>query len=219
MVGRTPEIALLVESVTGPGGNGTVVSGPAGVGKSALMRAACTQLEAASVRVQTIRATRAVATIPFGAFVRFVPTMGGMPVHQLEALARLSNELHATAGDGRLVLSVDDAHLLDDSSAALVFSLVEDGAAVLATVRSGEPLGDSIGALYKDLGVRHLDLPPLDREALDALARADLGAALDPEFSSRLWALSGGNPLFANELLRGGRQQGLMEQRDGRWVW
>lgn len=219
IVGRTPESALLLESVTGPGGHGAVVSGPAGVGKSALVHAVCAKLDAASLTVQTIRATRAVATIPFGAFVRFVPTTGSMPVHQLEALARLSHELHATAGDGRLVVSVDDAHLLDDSSAALVFSLVEDGAAVLATVRSGEPLEDSIGALIKDLGVRHIELGPLDREALDQLALADLGGSLDPDFSKRLWALSGGNPLFAKQLLRGARQQGVIEERGGRWVW
>lgn len=169
--------------------------------------------------VHTVRATRAVATIPFGAFVRFVPTTAGMPVHQLEVLARLTNDLLATAGDGRLLVGVDDAHLLDDSSAALVHSLVEGGAAVLATIRSGEPLADAIAALRKDLGVEHVELGPLDREALEELALAELGGRLDPDLGTKLWALSEGHPLFACELLRGGRQQGVIVERGGRWVW
>ena len=181
IVGRERELALLVDSVTGPDGHGAVVSGPTGVGKSALVRAACDRLAAGSMTVHAVRATRAVATIPFGAFVRFVPTATSMPVHQLEALARLTNELQATAGDGRLLVSVDDAHLLDDSSSALIHSLVDGGAAVLATVRSGEPLADAIAALRKDLGVRHVELGPLDRDALDQLAFAELGGPLDPD--------------------------------------
>jgi predicted ATP-dependent serine protease len=70
IVGRADEMALLVDSVIGRGGRGAVVSGPAGVGKSALVRVVCDQL-AESLTVQVVRATRAVATIPFGAFARF----------------------------------------------------------------------------------------------------------------------------------------------------
>jgi DNA-binding CsgD family transcriptional regulator len=219
LAGRSGELSLLLESVTAPGGRGAVVSGAAGVGKSALVRAACARLGVEEWTVHAVRATRAVATIPFGAFVRFIPTSASTPVHHLEMLARLSDELRATAGDGRLLVSVDDAHLLDDSSAALIVSLVEGGAALLATVRSGEPLADSIGALRKDLGVRHLELGPLDREALDQVALADLGGTVDADLGTKLWQLSGGNPLFANELLRGGRQQGVIVEDDGRWVW
>jgi DNA-binding NarL/FixJ family response regulator len=224
MVGRERELALLVESVTGPDGHGAVVSGPAGVGKSALVRAACDRLAAGPLTVHVVRATRAVATIPFGAFVRFVPTTGSLPVHQLEALARLTDELLRGCREGtRLLVGVDDAHLLDDGSAALVHSLVEAGAAVLATIRSGEPLADAVVALRKDLGVRPVELGPLDREALDELALAELGGEpeieLDPDLGGRLWTLSGGHPLFACELLRGGRQQGVIVERDGRWVW
>jgi DNA-binding NarL/FixJ family response regulator len=219
LVGRDRELARLVESVTGPEGRGAVVSGPAGVGKSALVRTACDRLATGGLTVHTVRATRAVATIPFGAFVRFVPPASGLPVHPLEALARLTSELLATAGDGRLLVGVDDAHLLDDGSAALIQSLVEAGAAVLATVRSGEPLADAITALRKDLGVRHVELDPLDREALDQLAEAELGGPFAPDLGARLWSLSGGHPLFACELLRSGRQQDVIVERGGRWVW
>ena len=219
LAGRARELSLLLERVTGPGGHGAVVSGPAGVGKSALVRAACARLGEEEWTVHAVRATRAVATIPFGAFVRFIPTGATAPVHHLEVLARLSDELRATAGDGRLLVSVDDAHLLDDSSAALILSLVEGGAAILATVRSGEPLADSIGALRKDLGVGHVELGPLDRAALDELALAHLGGAVDAGLGTKLWDLSGGNPLFAQELLRGGRQQGVIVEDGGRWVW
>jgi hypothetical protein len=175
LVGRERELSDLVDHVVGPGGNGAIVSGPAGVGKSALVGIARDRLAAESLAVHHIRATRALATIPFGAFVRYVPATATMPVHQVEALARLAHELRGAAGEHRLLVAVDDAHLLDDSSSALIHSLVEGGAAVLATVRSGEPLAEPIAALRKDLGVAHLELGPLDRGALEQLALAELG--------------------------------------------
>ena len=55
------------------------------------------------------------------------------------------------AGGRRLVLCVDDGHLLDDASAALVHQLVAAGEAfAVVTLRSGEPVPDAVRALWKD---------------------------------------------------------------------
>ena len=53
--------------------------------------------------------------------------------------------------DGRLLLGIDDVHLLDDASAALVPLLVRGGtASVVATMRSGEPRRTRSSRRWKD---------------------------------------------------------------------
>ena len=67
----------------------------------------------------------------------------------------------------RLLLGVDDAHLLDDASAALVHLLVTSGAAsAIVTVRSGEQAPDSVVSLWKD--------GPAPLVVLQALSRAEV---------------------------------------------
>jgi hypothetical protein len=65
-----------------------------------------------------------------------------------------------------IVLVVDDAHLLDRVSAALVQHLATTaGVLVIATVRSGEPCPDAIVSLWKDCGARRLGLRRLEDTA------------------------------------------------------
>ena len=62
---------------------------------------------------------------------------------RLQLLTSLSAAL--IGDDPRTVVVVDDAHLLDDGSAALVLHLATSTmAAVIATVRSGEPCPDAV---------------------------------------------------------------------------
>ena len=76
----------------------------------------------------------------------------------------------APGGDGQGLLVVDDAHLLDDASAALVHQLVMARAlSLVVTVRSGEPAPDAVVALWKDGWLECLDVQPLDRVALEEL--------------------------------------------------
>jgi hypothetical protein len=61
-----------------------------------------------------------------------------------------------------LVPGIDEPHLLDDHSAALVQLLAEiDRCSIVATVRSGETVPDSITALWKDELAELLELQPL----------------------------------------------------------
>lgn len=75
---------------------------------------------------------------------------------------------------------VDDAHLLEPASAALVHHLVATRSVdVVLTVRSGEPAPDAIVAFWKDAGLPRLALGPLDREAVARIAGHMLGGAVD----------------------------------------
>ena len=88
----------------------------------------------------------------------------------LELLRRSTEALQARAGSRPVVLEVDDAHLLDPGSAALVLHLVNSaGVFVLATVRSDARAPDAIDSLWKDAGARRIELGPLDDDAIGTL--------------------------------------------------
>jgi hypothetical protein len=63
-------------------------------------------------------------------------------------------------GDGRLLI-VDDAHLLDKLSAALIYQLAVSGTAKLVvTVAPNGPLGDEVSALWRDDLLARIDVQP-----------------------------------------------------------
>jgi DNA-binding CsgD family transcriptional regulator len=133
-------------------------------------------------------------------------------------LARRAVLQASTQGGGLLV--VDDAHLLDDVSAALVHQLaMADAVDVLVTVRSGEPAPDAVVALWKDGWLECLDLQPLDRVALGTLAGGLLAGSLDPPALARVWELTRGNALLCRELVRAAVAAGVLVRERDVWRW
>jgi type II secretory pathway predicted ATPase ExeA len=115
------------------------LAGTPGVGKTRLAREALAAAEAKGCSTGWAAASRAVAAIPFGAIVHLLPAESDNSTH-LQVLQRTGEWLTSQARGRRVVLGVDDAHLLDDASAALVHHLAVTGVAfVVATLRTGEP--------------------------------------------------------------------------------
>ncbi|MEO3858672.1 LuxR C-terminal-related transcriptional regulator [Acrocarpospora sp. B8E8] len=180
-----------------------VIAGAAGVGKSRLASEVATAFEA----TVHVRGTRAARALPLGAFAPLLPE--GEPGF---------NPLRWAAGAilsrAPSLLVVDDAHLLDASSAALTHQLA-DAVRVLATVRAGEECPDSVTALWEDdLGSR-LDLAPLtDAETAVVLASV-LGDQVDPPAAARLHTLSQGNVLLLRELVTAALEGQVLVRPDG----
>ncbi|GAA1285970.1 LuxR family transcriptional regulator [Planotetraspora silvatica] len=206
--GRMAQLAAMGAAIRG--GRGVVVAGPAGVGKSRLAARAVS--EAAGFSVAAVRATEAAAELPFGAFAHLLPAP---PSDRVNPLQWAAGELSATG-----LLLVDDAHLLDGASAALVHHLVRyGGVRVVATVRTGEATADAVIALWKDGLVPRLELAPLSvEEAGDALGGA-LGGPVEERTVRRLWEVSQGNPLFLRELVLAGQATGSLGVGGGSWRW
>jgi hypothetical protein len=131
---------------------GAVLIGPAGVGKTTMARTAAERLGAQFDRVDWVAATT--PAIPFAAFDHLiaVPESG-----KTAAVLRAARE---SLGDGRLLV-VDDAHLLDRLSAALVYQLAVSGAVTLiVTATADGPVPDEISALWRDHLLARIDVQP-----------------------------------------------------------
>jgi AAA domain-containing protein len=137
---------------------GTVIIGPAGVGKTTLARGAVARLGAQFDRVDWVIATAPTATIPFAAFSHLIQ------VPDTGKTAEVLRNARESLGDGRLLV-VDDAHLLDKLSAALVHQLAVSGATkLIVTVAPNRPVAEEISALWEDDLLERIELQPAGHE-------------------------------------------------------
>ena len=203
-------MAELQRQLTARRSRGVAVFGEAGVGKTRLVGEAVTAWREAGGAVEWVRATEAARTIPLGSLSHLLAPAGGPAddheVHERAdllhlALARLRER--APGGDGPgLLLAVDDAHLLDNLSVALLhLAVTQSPTRVLIGVRTHEPLPFGLNALWKDELVTRIDVAPLGRDATEELVLAILGDAVPASLLERIWRLSRGNPLFVRELV------------------
>jgi len=220
LVGRRAELEALAAVLGDTRAGGIVLVGVPGVGKTRLAREALARAEAAGRDVEWVAATRAAASIPFGAVSHLLPAAERLGDDRLDILRRAAALLAERGRERLLVLGVDDAHLLDDASAALVHQLaLRDLVVVLATVRTGEPAPDSVTALWKDGLARRLDLPALAAEATAELLGRALGGPVDGVTRQEAQRVTEGNPLYLHELVQGGLETGALRRVDGVWRW
>ncbi len=203
------------------GKGGLVLAGPLGVGKTRLALECLKLAEAAGVSTARVTATRSASRLPFGALAPLLPAVqseAGAVDDKADLLRRSAASLVERASGRRLVLFVDDAHLLDDASATLVHQLVATGACtVVATLRSGETAPDAIVALWKDGPAERVELEGLESPAIEELLTSALGGPVDPATAARLADRCQGNVLFLRELVLGAVHTGVLRDEDGIW--
>jgi len=220
LVGRREELALFDQALVSPGTFGVVLAGAAGVGKTRLAREALGAAEATGWVARWAVATRSAASIPFGAFAHLLPAAAVSGESRFEMLRGAAAGVMQEAGGCRLAVGVDDAHLLDDASAALVHQLAATGGAfVVVTVRTGAPPPDPVVALWKDGLAERVEVQALGRTEVDELVTTRLGAQVDGTTLRDLWQLTGGNPMFLRELILGGLDTGALRRVAGVWRW
>jgi DNA-binding CsgD family transcriptional regulator len=217
LTGRVEEVGVISDLVAGDEYRGIVLAGGAGVGKSRLARETVASAADAGWSVRHVAATASGRSIPLGAFAQWTDDVEGSP---LVLARRVIGALIAGAEGPRLLVFVDDAHLLDELSALVVHQLaLQQTAVVIATIRSGQPAPDAVTALWKDGLVQRLEVQPLSRaESVELLTYA-LGLPPDQDCADRMWRLTAGNALFLHHLVEYEQQAGRLVHERGRCRW
>ncbi|MGW5473171.1 LuxR family transcriptional regulator AbsR2 [Streptomyces chartreusis] len=202
--GREDELEL-VRGALAAGRHGIVITGPAGSGKTRLVTEAARGADCA--RVAGTPETR---RIRFAAFAHLVPETASLH----GACRHLS---------GVRLLLVDDAHLLDDASAALVHQLAVHGRTRLLVVTTdGAPAPGAIARLWTGELLPRLTLGPLPREdTARLLATEAAGAGLAPLTVNRLHRLCRGDLRLMRDLTGAIRERGLLTRVEDteEWAW
>lgn len=182
------------------GVRGVALLGAEGVGKTTLAAQAVERLGAG--RPLRVTGTAAQSAVPFGAFGALIDFRDiGRP----DALIRSATEaLLSQAGSAPII--VDNARLLDQLSASLVYRLASEGTGpLIVTVRTVLRIPQVVAALWND-GL----LARFDVSGLDAAETAALAAAAGSAEAADLYRRSAGNPLHARLLLTtGGAEETL----------
>jgi ATP/maltotriose-dependent transcriptional regulator MalT len=220
LICRREELTAVERSLTSPGSRTVVLAGAPGVGKTRLAMEARALCQARGYVVRWAAATQAASSLPFGAIAHLLPRLGDAAPDRAELLQRAADGLVAEAGDRRLLVVIDDAHLLDDSSAALVHQLATaTPVTVLVTMRSETQAPDPIVALWKDAVAERFEIQALSRDEVATLVAAVLGGQVDGSTVHSLWRLAQGNPLYLRELVLGGLDSGSLACVAGVWRW
>ena len=234
LVGREKELASLVGLLSGPLPAAAVISGDAGIGKTALWRAALAEARTRGHRALVCRSSESEARYSYsglGDVMRVVlpDVLPELPVPQRRAL---ETALGLSEADGRVeqrlvafaflaavrkaaeaspvLLAVDDLQWLDRASSAVLRyalpRLDDEPVAAVMTVRGAAPAW-----LSRNDELLELELQPLSVGALHEVLRTRLDAALARPVLLRIWETSGGNPFYALELARALRRRGRVE--------
>ena len=217
LVGRDGELGQIAAARAEPGCPGVVISGATGVGRSRLAREILALAEQAGDLTYWAQGTLSSATIPLGAFAAVIPDEVRSD-DPLELIRASTERVRARASGRDVCLGVDDAHLLDPASAALVLHLATAaGVFVVATIRADERAPDAIDSLWKDAGARRMELAPLSDADIEALVRAALDGPVEQSVVRRVVDSSTGNALYARELIVGALEEGRLTFDRGLW--
>jgi tetratricopeptide (TPR) repeat protein len=218
LTGRADELSLIADVLSGGDDYaGAVIAGRPGVGKTRLAREAASSAAQHGRAVRWIVGTAAAQSIPLGAFAQWTEGLEANPLHLVRGVIAA---VTSAPDDARVLVAVDDAHLLDDLSAFVLHQLVLRGAAtVIATIRTGEPVSDAVTTLWKDAHLHRLDLQPLSRPHSDALLEAALGEPVSAASAERMWQSTRGNVLFLHQLVSQELAAGRLIRSGGSWQW
>jgi DNA-binding NarL/FixJ family response regulator len=218
LTGRSEELRLisgLTHRRDGPAG--VVLAGAAGVGKTRLAREALVAAGRRGMLIRWVAATASARALPLGAFAATLGVVGPDPARLMR---QACDALLAGAGPAGVIVGVDDAHLLDELSAALVHQLVlRRVATVVLTLRTGEVAPDAVTALWKDGHLSRLEIQPLSQQETATLVEARLGGSVDSAAARRLWAITGGNVLYLRQLVEGELESSRLREVAGVWRW
>jgi DNA-binding CsgD family transcriptional regulator len=222
LTGRDSELGIIRRALgAGAKHAGVVLAGAAGVGKTWLAHEVLKRAQASGQRTQWIVGTDSAQALPLGAFIgAMTEALNEAQSDPLTDVRRAINSFVAQQRQRRVLIGVDDAHLLDGLSALVVHQLAQcGGVRLVVTVRTGSDEPDAVTALWKDGLLERLDLEPLSASATREVIETKLDGPVDARSAARFQKLTGGNALFLRQLLADQVAAGRMRKTAGVWMW
>jgi ATP/maltotriose-dependent transcriptional regulator MalT len=242
-VGRDREFALLQDRLTAAqGGRGSLVliSGEAGIGKSALADRLVRKATGARLNVLAGHCYDRTETPPYGPWIEIARQVQTLPdatnapsvprLDDVTSLADLFSRardfLVALTAERPLVLVLEDLHWADSASLDLL-RFIARGAGdfpllLVATYRDEDvnrshALAALVPLLVREAPTERLALRPLDTEDTQALVqmRYNLAESVTQRLATYLMERTEGNALFMTELLRSLEEEQLLDRLDG----
>ena len=199
LIGRSEEMQTIVAAVSDLDLAGILVSGPAGVGKSRIVREALASVASDGFVARWAVGTTSARKLPLGAFASWAGSGG---TDRLQLVRGVIDSVTSAPPGTTVVLGVDDVHLIDELSTFVLHQIVQRAAAkVVLTVRDGERVPTEIYEVWKGGQFERLDLQPLSDDEVAELLAATLGGPVDPDAATRLWKLTRGNALYLRNIV------------------
>ncbi|MDJ0319665.1 LuxR C-terminal-related transcriptional regulator [Pseudarthrobacter sp. PS3-L1] len=233
MVGRHAVRAHLLSQFRGGHPPPQILLGVRGVGKTTLLEGLAEDLKA---EYQTIwlRASPALADVPFGVMAQFPGTPSGAfaaaPAAVLKAIWQHSRRSLAqdpgavafgTADNATLpiLLVLDNADSVDESSAAVLSEALAAGwVKLIAAGQTWANLPRALRDLWRTGMGQRVDVQGFGLTEVGEYLGLELESTIPAAVTSAFHAASGGNPLLLSRLLRDARADGALTQKHDLWL-
>jgi DNA-binding CsgD family transcriptional regulator len=214
LVGRDDEVCRALAALEDDAEfQGVVLMGESGIGKSMLARALVEAVESQGLAVRFVLGSETSKAVPLGAFYWL------MTLHTIrEPAVMLAAAQRTLEQEKKLVVVVDDAHLLDPLSATLVYHLAAGGnTRLIVTIRTRSVVPDAVTALWKERLLLRLCIKAFTLQQTEELARTMLGDTVEARLVNELHRRTAGNPLMLSGLLNAGRESGVLVRAKHGW--
>jgi DNA-binding CsgD family transcriptional regulator len=169
----------------------------------------------------SVGASRAESHVPLGALLAVLPDVD-VPVTAPVGVVRrvVLDALRAMSAGRRVIVRLDDAHLLDELSARVLAGLArQDELQLVATMRSHRASQSPWLEMWKDGAVDRIDLRRASKPQVDVWLRKALGGPVSERVLHHMWQATQGNPLLLVETSVEAFVDGTVRRDGDVWVW